>query len=285
MWLAVLVGVAAMSSSALLVRGMEASPLAAAAWRTLLAALVLSPSLVTARPTRAQWGWSAVAGALLGLHFWAWFESVHATTVLRSTLLVCLTPGWTAVLEWVATRRRPAVGVWVGLAVALPGLALLAGDGGVATAWGDGLALFAGLLWSAYLLVGQRVRTSLGAGPWMAMVCGSAAAVLFGVGVAGGVPLVGFSTRTWALVAAAVALPQLLGHQSFAWAVKFVPARTLSAFTLLEPVGATLLAAALLRERPTPGEWVGMALVLAGTWASARGPLAADTQGDAHRAA
>lgn len=269
-WVVVAIAVAAMSSSALLVRGMEAPMLAVAAWRTGLATLVLAPSLRHARPSREDLGWGALAGAFLGVHFWAWFESVHATTVLRSTLLVCLTPGWTVLLEWVFRGERPAWRPLLGLLVALPGLGLLAGDGGTATWWGDGLALFAGALWSAYLLLGQRVRERMDARPWMAMVCGWAAATLFAVALARGVPLTGFPARTWLLVVAAVALPQLLGHQGFAWAVKYVPATTLSAFTLLEPVGAAALAALWLREVPPPGEWLGMALVLLGTLVSTR---------------
>ncbi len=271
-WGVLATAVAAISSSALLVRGMEADPLAVAAWRTLLAALVLAPSLwwSATKPSARDVRLSAIAGVLLGVHFWSWFASVHATTVLRSTLLVCLTPGWTLLLEWLTLRRRPSTRPLLGLAVALPGLGLLAGDGGTATWRGDALAVFAGALWSGYLLLGRDVRQRLDALPWMALVCGWAAATLFTLGLAGGVPLTGFPPRTWGLVACAVALPQLLGHQGFAYAVKYVPASTLSALTLLEPVGAALLAALVLGEWPAPGEWLGMSLVLAGTLLSTR---------------
>ncbi len=272
-WVVLAVAVTAISSSALLVRGMEAEPLAIAAWRTLIASLVLSPSLLRARrwPSARDLGLAGLAGALLALHFWAWFASVKSTTILRSTLLVCLTPGWTLLLEWALGGVRPTARPLVGLAVALPGLALLAGDGaGAASLRGDALATFAGALWSGYLLLGRDARQRLDALPWMALVCGAAAAVLFPLGAVAGVPLGGFPTATWALLAAAVAFPQLLGHQGFAWAVKFVPASTLSALTLLEPVGAALLGAAVLSEWPTAGEWVGMALVLGGTFVSTR---------------
>lgn len=271
-WVVLAVAIAAVSSSALLVRGMQADPLAIAAWRTLVAAVVLSPSLLRGpdRPSRRDLGLAAAAGVLLGVHFWAWFASVRATTVLRSTLLVCLTPGWTLLLDWSLGRGRPTWRPLAGLAVALPGLALLAGDGGTGTPWGDALATFAGALWSAYLLLGRDARQRLDAPRWMALVCGAATATLFALAAAGGVPLTGFPPRTWALIGAAVAFPQLLGHQGFAYAVKYVPASTLSALTLLEPVGAALLAAGLLHEQPAPAEWLGMLLVLGGTFLSTR---------------
>jgi drug/metabolite transporter (DMT)-like permease len=42
------------------------------------------------------------------VHFWAWFSSLGHTTVLRSTLLVCLVPAWSAALDWVVYGRRPS---------------------------------------------------------------------------------------------------------------------------------------------------------------------------------
>jgi drug/metabolite transporter (DMT)-like permease len=259
--------VLAISSSALLVRGMAADPLAIAAWRTLGASLVLGIPAVRALPgiSRRDVAWCALSGVLLGAHFWAWFASVQLTTVLRSTLLVCLTPGWTLLLEAAITGRRPRGGELAGLALALPGLALLAGDAGRASLIGDALATFAGALWSAYLLVGREVRARVDAGPYMALVCGWASAALFAVAFANGTPLGGWPSGTWGLLALAVALPQLVGHQGFAWALRHVSTSTLSALTLLEPVGAALLAAAILGETPAATEWLGMAIVLLGT--------------------
>src|SRR5690606_28035580 len=190
----------------------------------------------------------------------------HLTTVLRSTLLVCLVPGWTALLEWGVAGVRPSARTLVGVLISLPGLALLAGGGGEGSLLGDALALFAGLLWSAYLLVGRDVRRRVDVSTYMGLVCAFASLVLFLAGLGGGVAMTGFSASTWGLVLLAILGPQLLGHQGFAYAVRWVPAATLSAITLLEPVGASLLAAAVLGEIPGPAAVVGSLVVLAGTW-------------------
>jgi drug/metabolite transporter (DMT)-like permease len=260
------------SSSAVLVRGMEAEPLAIAAWRTLGASLILSWSYPSGLRTVSRRDGAAIAaaGLLLGLHFWTWFASVQLTTVLRSTLLVCLVPGWTALLEWLWFRRRPGARLLLGLGIALPGLGLLAGDGGRASLAGDALATFAGALWSAYLLVGRDVRQRVEVSTYMGLVCASASAVLFLIGLGSGAALTGFPPTTWGLVALAVLGPQLLGHQGFAYAVRWVPAATLSAVTLLEPVGAAALAAVVLGEVPGPAAALGSAIVLLGTWISTR---------------
>ena len=220
------------SSSAVLVRGMAADPLAIASWRTLGAAIVLCPALFRGLP--ALGGRDAlaiaVAGVLLGLHFWTWFASVHHTTVLRSTVLVCLTPVWSALIEWAIDRAPPRRHHWAGLLVALPGVALMGGaDESVATSYGDGLAVLAGALWSVYMHVGRRVRQRVDAGTYMALICLSATMVLFPTALAAGVPLAGWAASTWGLLALAILLPQLVGHQGFAWALKFVPASTVAA--------------------------------------------------------
>ena len=93
--------VLAISSSAVLVRGMEAGPLAIAAWRTTGASLLLLPAWGPAlrQLERRDLLGVVLGGACLGAHFATWFGSLQLTTVLRSTLLVCTTPLWAGVLE------------------------------------------------------------------------------------------------------------------------------------------------------------------------------------------
>lgn len=259
--------VLAISSSAVLVRGMSADPLAIAAWRTLGASVLLAPAVVAgrARLSAADLLRIVAAGLLLGLHFWAWFESVQSTTVLRSTLLVCLVPGWTALAEWALFGTRPTRAHWLGLAIALPGLLLLAGaPERAASPVGDALALLAGVFGAAYFLIGRRVRQRVPVGTYMGLVCLTATATLFPLAALGGVPLVGFPPGTWGLLVLAVLGPQLIGHQGLTWAMRWVPATTISTVTLLEPVGAALLAAVFLSERPGPFAALGAALVLVG---------------------
>ena len=270
--LVLLAAVLGVGSSAVLVRAMVAPALAIAAWRTLGSAALLSPALPAARSTvgRRDLASIAVAGAALGLHFWAWFASLEQTTVLRSTVLVCLVPAWTAALEWALWGVRPRASHWLGLAVALPGFALLAGTGGEASASGDLLAVLAGILWSVYLLIGRQVRQRVQIAAYMGLVCLAAAALLFPLALWTHTPLLGWPAATWALIAAAILGPQLVGHQGFNYAVRYLPATTISSIMLLEPVGATLLAAIVLREVPHPAAAVGALLVLVGITVATR---------------
>ncbi len=268
--LAGVVGVAvlALGVSAPLVRGMEAGPLAIAAWRTAAASLLLAPAVWRApAPTRSEHLALAAAGAALAGHFALWFTSLQLTTVLRSTVLVCLTPLWAGILEWAVDREPPPPRFWLGAALAVAGSGALAGghmEGGSVA--GDALATLAGVLWPLYLRLTRGYRRRANSLAAMGRVCAVASAICFGLGAATGERLAGWSADTWALLALAVALPQLVGHQGLAWAVAWVPASRLSAATLLEPVVAATLAALWFHERPGAGAIAGAGLVLVGVW-------------------
>lgn len=274
-----LASVSAISAAAVLVRlAPDAHPVAVALWRTALVGGVLAPSLVSMRrsaetPDRRDWWLMPVAGLLLAGHFWSWFASLALTTVLRSTLLVCLSPMWTGLLGWALLGERPSGSFFAGVGVAVVGAGVMTGGaaasgGGLA---GDGLALLGGLLAALYLLVGRRVRRRVSIGPYGAIVCLACAGWLLPAAVVLEAPLVGFGPQTWLALLALAAGPQLVGHIGLNYAVRFLPAATVSAVVLLEPVGAAALGAAVLGEVPSLVELVGAGVVLVGVgWATLR---------------
>jgi drug/metabolite transporter (DMT)-like permease len=274
LWLVLGAAVLGISSSAVLVRGMDAAPLAVAAWRTTGAALLLSPAWVPALPRldRRTAVLSLAAGLALGLHFAVWFESLQRTTVLRSTLLVCTTPVWAGLMDAALARRAPPGRFLAGVGLALVGVAVMAGVGGgsgAASADGDALAVLGAVLAATYLRCSQEVRQVLGAGATMGVVCACASAATWCAAIGSGAPMSGYPTTTWALLVAAVLGPQLVGHQGFTWAVRWLPARVVATVILLEPVGAALLAAIFLGEVPPWQAWLGAVAVLAGVgWAA-----------------
>lgn len=260
------IAILAVSGAGTLVRlAPGAHPLAVAFWRTAIVAVLLAPGLHRVAPrTLAAAG---AAGLLLALHFWAWFASLGQTTVLRSTVLVCLTPLWVGVLEVLFLRARPGPRYWAGLAVALGGVGWLAfgagGEEGRASLLGDGLALVGGLLSSAYLVIGRVVRPVVAIGAYGSLVCGAAALVLGLLALVVGAPFGPGEAGWWPILLLALG-PQLLGHIGFNYAVAYVPARVVAMTILLEPPGGAIAAALLLGELPTTGDLVGAVVILAG---------------------
>ncbi len=257
------VAIAAVSAAGVLVRlAPDAHPLALAFWRTAVVALVLAPA--ARRLPARDLVWIGLAGALLAFHFWAWFASLRLTTVMRSTVFVCLTPVWAGLGEAVLLRAAPRPRYWIGVTVALLGVGGLAGTGGTADWRGDLLAIGGGLLSAGYLLIGRSVRPRVDIATYGSAVCGAAALTLLGLGLALGVPFLGHPTATWLAIAGMALGPQLIGHIGFNYAVRYVPAAIVGAVILLEPVGATALAALVLGERPQLTDLLGGATILVG---------------------
>ncbi len=259
------VAIAAVSTAGTLVRlAPDVHALALAFWRVLLVGVLLAPGL---RPVgRRELRLSLVGGLFLALHFWTWFLSLRETSVLRSTLLVCLTPIWASCLEWAWLGARPSLRFAVGIAVAVAGVGVLVagGDQAQGSALGDALAVAGGMLGAAYFTIGRVVRrtvpittygplSGLATAGWLALFAASQ-----------GVPLWGFPSSAWWAIGGLALGPQLLGHVGFNYAVGRLPAAVVAAVVLLEPVGATGVAAVVLHETPDGHDVLGAAITLFG---------------------
>lgn len=272
-----LAGVLSFASSSILIRFAEAAPsLVVAAVRTMWAVLFLAPMGVPA--TRRAWSslgvrdrWLVLAaGLLLGVHFVAWISSVYLTTVASAAVLVSTGPVFLAFLGFVVLRERLEARTAVAIVVAVLGSALIAwsdarGDAapGRNPLVGNALALLAAVVWAAYLLIGRVVRQRL---DWLAYVFpiyAIAGLTAFVAVTVQGLPLGGYPWQIYALCAVMALLPQILGHGSFNYAIKFYPAAMLGLLGLLEPVGASLMAYALFDERPGTIALLGMTAILA----------------------
>jgi len=263
-WLVLALAVAAVSSAAVIVSALPSvDPVALALGRTGIVALLLAPSI--RRISRRDLVWTALAGACLAAHFAAWFASLHQTSVLRSTVLVCLGPIWLGLAEWILLRQPPRARYWLGLSLALPAVAALSYEGYEAGGLGgDLLAVLGGMLGAAYLFLGRTVRSRVGIGTYASLVCAFAAATLLPIAVWRGMEMFVLPAWAWAGILALALGPQLFGHNGFNYALRFLPASSVSVATLLEPVGATLLAWATLGQTPSPFSGLAGALVVIG---------------------
>jgi drug/metabolite transporter (DMT)-like permease len=271
--------VVGISLSAPLTTLLGAPMLALAFWRTAAGAAVLLPVLglrerATLHGLRLrELGSSVVAGLFLAAHFASWLPSLSMTTVAASTALVTTTPIWTALAARIAGVRLPGT-VWGGLALAVVGVALIAGvDVTVSprALAGDGLALLGAICAGGYVLAGARARERLSTSAY-AVVCYGVCAVAVAVAAAvTDTPLTGFSARDWWLIAAITFCAQLLGHTLLNLVLASVGPTMVSLFVLLEVPGALLFALVLLGQLPPLLALPGVVLVVAGVALVVRG--------------
>ena len=97
--------------------------------------------------------------------------------------------------------------------------------------------MLGGISGAAYFVIGSEVRKHMAVMPYMWVVCGVAALALLPVVLISGQPLAGFELNGWLLLLALVLGPQLVGHNGLNYVLKYLPASTVTAVTLLEPLG------------------------------------------------
>jgi drug/metabolite transporter (DMT)-like permease len=276
-------GVACLSTAAVLIRLADAPPLATAAWRLTLTSVVLAPlALATSRGDLrhlkfAELRWVLLAGGMLALHFALWITSLGLTSVASSVVLVTTNPLWVALAAPFVLHERPGRNLWLGIAVAFVGAAIIGwGDvaAGSSVALGDILAIGGAIAAASYFLLGRRMRGQLRLVPYVALVYGTAAVILLGAAILARQPLTGYPRATWLCFVGLAVVPQLLGHSSFNWALRHLSATMVAGAVLGEALGSTLLAWQVLSEPPPRLTVVGGSLVLAGlalaAWAESR---------------
>jgi drug/metabolite transporter (DMT)-like permease len=262
-----------------MVREADAPSLAIAMWRNALAALVLVPWLAwrhrgawATMPTRER-RLSALAGLLLAAHFATWIPSLALTSVASSVALVASQPVWAALV--LRARGEPvSTTVWTGIAVALVGVVVLSGvDLSVSARAlaGDAMALVGGVLAALYVAVGAEVRRTVSTGAYTTVCYSVAAVALAAVCVVGRQPVAGFDGRTWLLLLAMAAGPQLLGHSVANRVLRTTSITVVSVAILFEIVGATLLAWVWFGEAPPAGVYPAAALLALGIVLVVRG--------------
>jgi drug/metabolite transporter (DMT)-like permease len=229
--------------------------------------------------TRREWGYALASGLLLALHFASWITSLAYTSVAASVVLVSTSPIFVGLASHVLLRERLSREMVVGLVIAIAGSVLIGlGDfgAGVHRLWGDVLALVGAVAAAGYFLIGRRLRARLSLLTYVFPVYCTAAVVLIFVVLLWGLPLLPQRQETWIWLWLLALGPQIVGHSSLNWALRYLSATYVTIATLGEPIGATLLAWWLLGEPPSYWAALGGMLILAGIAVASRAERARD---------
>jgi drug/metabolite transporter (DMT)-like permease len=283
-YLVLSIGILAVSSAAILTTFARAEGVPAvsiAALRLTFASLALAPFVWPrargewAKLTPRDFALALVSGVSLALHFAFWISSLDYTSVMSSVVFVSTNPLFVGLASVLLLRESLRRGAIIGIVVAGIGGALIGfsdlGQAGAESLRGDALALAGAVAVSGYLLIGRRLRKQLSLLAYIGLVYTTAAIVLLAMTIAMGANLLGYSLISYLLIALLAAGPQLIGHTSYNWALKYVSATFVTVTLLAEPIGATLLAIPILAQVPSPIGILGGALILVGIYFAARG--------------
>lgn len=291
LYFAIAGGILAVSTAAIFIRyaQQDAPSLVIAAMRLSLASIILAPvawfrhrdELRALTPSAL--GLGLLSGFFLALHFATWISSLEFTSVASSVVLVSTTPLWVAILSPLFLRESPNRATIVGLALALLGGTVVglseacAWDGSLACPplaeftrgeafLGNFLALCGAWMGAGYLTIGRRLREKISLIPYIFVVYGMAAIVLVGIMLGFGQTPFGYPPLVYLWLLMLALVPQLLGHSTFNWALRYLPASFVAVTLLGEPIGSTILAFIILSESPSALEIGGGLLILAGIY-------------------
>jgi len=277
--LGIVVGVIAVSTASIFIRFAQqagANSLAIAALRLMIATLVLLPfALNRCRDefralSRRDLLIATVSGTFLGGHFATWILSLEFTRVVSSVVLVSLSPLFIAAASALFLKEPLTTRIVIGMLIAIAGGVLigLSDSGGTVPGQnptlGNVLALAGALCMTPYLIIARALRSKFSLLAYITLVYGAAAVVLMLVVLLTRTPLTASDPWAYLWIALLALMPQLVGHTSFNWSVRRLPAVYGTIPVLGEPVGSTILAMLVLGEVVRPLTLLGAALALAG---------------------
>ena len=292
---AIVFAILAVSTASIFIRfaQREAPSLVIAALRLTFASLILAPIALTRyrdelrKLTRGDLLLGLLSGVFLAVHFATWISSLEYTSIASSVVLVSTGPLWVALLSPIFLKEPLTKPVLIGMLFALIGGTVIGLsdscqiDNGLACPpfsefvqgkafLGNFLALVGAWAVAGYLIIGRRLRGGMSLIPYIFVVYGIAAIVLLGIMFTAGQSPIGFSSMTYIWILLLALVPQLIGHSTYNWALRYLPAALVSITTLGEPIGSAVLAYFILSESPTVLTIFGGILILAGIYISSR---------------
>jgi len=274
-YLALIVGMFAISTSAILIRWTsdETEPLVIGSYRQTFATLLFVPFLIKDKAQelsslpQARITEMVVIGILLGAHFGFFISSVKATSVAASVLLGTCHIVYVAIIGWILFGEGLTRKGIIGTCLALSGIVILF--------WGDlvqdpgnfdgnVLAFISGILAGFYYLGGRKLRKEISLPTYALVVYLSSAITMWIVVIVQGLEYLNIPNSDFQLFFLMALVPTLLGHTMQNWALAFLPAYVVSITLLTEPVGSGILAWHFFEEVPSIGVFIGGLIVLFG---------------------
>jgi drug/metabolite transporter (DMT)-like permease len=286
---AAVLGAACISSSAVVMKLASTSASITALGRCvfalpLLGALVMYERRRGARPLPARGRWLArLAGVFLAADLIVWSHTIDAIGAGLGTVVTNLEVLIISLMAWLFLGERPRRSLVLASPVMLAGLVLVGGlaDFGHARGYGTdpalgvGLGLIVAFLYAIYILTLRqatftRVAGGTAAGPRIAVAAPLFEATLGCAVTAAALGLILHDYRlgpAWPALGwlALLALTsQVIGWLLITVSMPRLPAGIIGALLLVQPAGSVALSYAILGERPSALQLVGVALILTG---------------------
>ncbi|WP_414045357.1 DMT family transporter [Macrococcus equi] len=208
-----------------------------------------------------------VSGVILALHYLLWFESLNYTSVASSTVIVTLQPIFAVIIGYYFFKERYNIGAVSGIVIAIIGCILIGYNdlklSGIAL-YGDLLALIAALIITIYFYMGQSVRGHTSLIVYSLFSYGSSAFTLLIINLLRHNNIVSFTSETWLSFIGLAFFATIMGQSLFNYLIKWINTTVISMSILGEVVGTIILSSIFLGEGVTLVQFIGICIILSG---------------------
>ncbi|MDG1544970.1 MAG: DMT family transporter [Candidatus Poseidoniia archaeon] len=274
-YLALLIGMFAISASAILIRHSTSEPLVIGSYRQAFATLIFLPFIMKDKGSelRSQ-SYSThmemiLAGILLGTHFSFFITSVKETSVAASVLLATCHVVYVSILGWFFFGEMLSKKAIIGTSISLGGIVILFGGDlldNPGNFTGNFFAFISGILAGLYYLSGRKLRKTVSLPTYAFVVYLFSFLTMFSIVLIQNLTYQNLSLSEIQLFLLMALIPTLLGHTMQNWALGYLPAYIVSISLLAEPIGSGLLAWLFFQEVPSFGVILGGLIVLFGLY-------------------
>lgn len=252
------IGLIAISFASIFIKLCEAPSLVIAAYRLTIASIFyigftrIRSGPILAAYSRSQLKIVLFSGVFLTIHFATWITSLKFTSVASSVVLVQSAPIFVAVGSFIFLREKPTKLMLLGISIVLLGSIIISAHDfslDKNSLVGNLLAVAGAIGAAGYLLAGRKLRSSIDTFRYVTVVYSVTAILLLLIAFVNGNSFTGYTSKTYLLLFAIAMIPQVIGHTTVNWALKYFSATAVAVIILGEPIGASILALVILGEK------------------------------------
>lgn len=272
-YLLLLLGIVSCSTAVIFIKMSTVNPFLLAGYRTLFAAILLSPLFIRqlrSRPDAFSWRHIARAvfpAAALSFHFITWNIGARSTNASNATLIVNMAPVVMPFLLFFLMREVVNRREILGTLLAVTGMFLLAGGDYALNRenlTGDLTCFISMLLFALYLALGRLNRDFPGIWLYLVPVYGLTGLICFAAAGVVTNPFQVYAGREYLILLALVLVPTIIGHSCLNYALKHLRGQVVSICNLSQVLFASVMALLLFGEVPAPVFYLAAALIVGG---------------------
>ena len=270
-WTILLAGVCASAVSFIFIRESTEPPVMLAAFRVLLAGIVLLPVYLHARKTYTDAPLpvvikrSLLPGGVLGLHFIAWVIGARMTPAANASLIVNVMPVVMPFFMFFMFREQIKPRELMATGITVIGMLLLGySDFSISRTHfiGDIVCLVSMILFAWYLAIARHHRALPTVWLYIVPVYLSAGVLTFIVALFFSSPIHHYTPYNLAMIAGVALVSTVIGHSALNYAMQRIRGQTVTVVNMLQFVIGGIFGYLIYAEIPTAAFYIASVLVV-----------------------